>query len=154
MCLVLVTAVLLGYVVRKSRAQRQAVAEIRRLHGIFSKELKGLTRLSLGKTNVTDVGLAHLEGLSALQRLELNETRITDAGLRRLMGLRALRVLLLDGTAVTVAGRNDLLHDLPQVAFTLPQRPSRRGATSGISQTPPDRNESRTSKATTQRLPP
>ena len=36
MCLVLVMAVLLGYVVQRARAQRQAVAEIQRLHGIFS----------------------------------------------------------------------------------------------------------------------
>ena len=36
MGLVLVTAVWLGWVVQRARAQRKAVAEIRRLHGIFS----------------------------------------------------------------------------------------------------------------------
>jgi hypothetical protein len=108
--------------------------------------LKGLIRLSLGKTNVTDAGLAHLEGLAGLQRLELCETRITDAGVKHLVGFKALRVLLLDGTAVTDAGRHDLLRELPQVAFTVPRRPNPRSAPYGIRQNPPDRNESGTSK--------
>ena len=36
MGLVVVTAVGLGWVVQRARAQREAVAEIRRLHGIFT----------------------------------------------------------------------------------------------------------------------
>lgn len=66
--------------------------------------LAGLERLWLSGTQVTDAGLAHLQGLTWLQSLELEGTQITDAGLAHLQGLTGLRSLDLTGTQVTDTG--------------------------------------------------
>jgi Leucine-rich repeat (LRR) protein len=44
-------------------------------------ELKKLTSLTLGGTNLTDAGLSALRGLTNLRELNLPSTRITDVGL-------------------------------------------------------------------------
>ena len=62
-----------------------------------------LQELHLGRTSVTDAGLAALAGLTSLER-----TRVTDAGLKALAGLRNLRFLGLSGTRVTDAGLREL----------------------------------------------
>jgi hypothetical protein len=73
-----------------------------------------LTDLYLGRTAVSDAGLAHLVGLKHLVMIGLIGTKITDAGLGSLAGLKELRVLYLADTAVSDAGLKQLadLHDL------------------------------------------
>ena len=58
--------------------------------------------------NVTDAGLAHLEGLTQLRFLSLGERKITDAGLAHLKGLTELRFLGLSGGEITDAGLRHL----------------------------------------------
>ncbi len=71
--------------------------------------LKKVMRVHLGKTSVTDAGLAALKGLSAdLAELHLEGTKITDAGLAHVKGLTNLVYLNLYGTAVTDAGIQQL----------------------------------------------
>ena len=55
---------------------------------------------SLGRTGVTDEGLAHLSGLRELRYLALEDMAITGSGLGRLAGLTKLECLLLAGTEV------------------------------------------------------
>lgn len=62
-----------------------------------------VTHLNLGKTKVTDTGLAVLAGFARLTWLDLRQTAVTDAGLAKLAGLAELRSLNLFGTAVTDA---------------------------------------------------
>ena len=53
-------------------------------------QLKGLTNLhalDLRGNTITDAGLVHLKGLTQLQRLDLSHTKITDAGLEHPKGL-------------------------------------------------------------------
>jgi hypothetical protein len=70
--------------------------------------LEGLTQLQslyLNETQVTDAGLVHLRGLSQLAAfLSLSDTQVSDAGLVHLGGLTQLIYLILDGTQVTDAG--------------------------------------------------
>jgi hypothetical protein len=73
--------------------------------------LDGLTELSelwLCDANVSDVALAHLRGRSTMRRLYLCNTRITDAGLAQLKGMANLSVLWLDNTQITDDGLADL----------------------------------------------
>jgi hypothetical protein len=59
--------------------------------------------LSLGRTSVTDAGLAHLAGCKNLQWLDLSLTAITDGGLQPIAGAVELKQLFLEGTQVTDA---------------------------------------------------
>ena len=88
--------------------------------------LQGLTRLrwlDLSGTRVTDVGLAQLHGLTGLQELNLDSTQITDAGLAHLQGLMGLRWLDLSGTQVTDVGMSHLqgLASLRRLSFSSTQ---------------------------------
>lgn len=74
--------------------------------------LTGLRELYLDNTQITDAGLAHLKGLAGLQTLLLHDTQITDAGLTHLKGLTALRVICIENTQITDAGLAHL-EDLP-----------------------------------------
>lgn len=76
--------------------------------------LTGLLGLSLDNTRVTDAGLLRLQGLTNLQAIILDNTQITDAGLVHLKGLTALRWLRLDKTQVTHAGPAQLRKALPK----------------------------------------
>ena len=49
------------------------------------KDLKGLVKLHLEKTKVTDEGLQNLTGLENLEYLNLYGTEVTDAGLKDLV---------------------------------------------------------------------
>ena len=62
---------------------------------------------------ITDVGLAHLKGLTKLQGLNLTGTQITDAGLVHLKGLTKLWGLNLMDTQITDAGVDELQKALP-----------------------------------------
>ena len=66
--------------------------------------LAGLQSLDLGRTQITDAGLAHLSALTGLQFLNLMDTQITDAGLAHLSALTGLQELYLGGTQITDAG--------------------------------------------------
>jgi hypothetical protein len=56
--------------------------------------------LNLGRTKVTDAGLAKLTGLRKLRRLYLDRTGISDAGLAHLAALKDLEYLNLYGSKV------------------------------------------------------
>jgi Leucine-rich repeat (LRR) protein/tRNA A-37 threonylcarbamoyl transferase component Bud32 len=60
--------------------------------------------IDLGKTKLTDAGLARLKGLVNLQRLWLSETQVSDAGLAHLAGLTSLAHLGLGATQVKGPG--------------------------------------------------
>ena len=64
----------------------------------------GIHERSVWLFDVTDVGLAHLIGLTGLKKIVLNDTAITGPGLAHLTGLPALKNLGLGGTQVTAAG--------------------------------------------------
>jgi len=49
--------------------------------------LTTLQELFLSGTQVTDVGLEHIKGLTTLGFVDLGKTRVTDAGLEHLKGL-------------------------------------------------------------------
>lgn len=71
--------------------------------------------LCLGKTRVTDAGLAHLARLRNLEFLDMSRTAVTDAGLTQLSGLTELRLLYVDGKTTTEGGRLALQRILPSV---------------------------------------
>jgi uncharacterized membrane protein len=64
--------------------------------------------LDVGRTRITDAGLASIAKLTNLTRLDLNHTAITDEGLTRLAPLTHLEALNLYGTAITDAGLDRL----------------------------------------------
>jgi hypothetical protein len=79
--------------------------------------LEGLTKLlslSLNNTKVTDVGLEYLKGLTHLETFDLANTQVTDAGLEHLKGLTRLQSLNLGKTQVTDAGVDKLQQELPR----------------------------------------
>jgi len=76
------------------------LSELGTLHKLESLELSG--------TQITDVGLEHLKGLTNLKRLFLYRTQVTDAGLDRLKGLTSLEVLYLIDTLISDSGLEHL----------------------------------------------
>lgn len=63
-----------------------------------------LRDVDLGGSEITNAGMAHLEGLTKLQRLTLEDTRIGDAGLAHLSELTELQALFLQRTKISDAG--------------------------------------------------
>ena len=62
---------------------------------------RGVRRLRIEASEVTDAGLAHLAGLTGLRRLTLSRNpAVTDAGLAHLGGLTALEALSLRRTYI------------------------------------------------------
>jgi Leucine-rich repeat (LRR) protein len=61
---------------------------------------KNLRSLNLFSTPVSDAGLAHLKGCKDLSFLELGRTRVGDAGMAHLEGCKSLTELWLEGTQV------------------------------------------------------
>ena len=85
--------------------REEAIAAIKRLGGkVEVDENNDVVDVSLGGTKITDVGLAHLEGLTKLKSLYLSKTEVTGAGLVHLKGLTGLEKLSLFLTKVTDAG--------------------------------------------------
>lgn len=75
------------------------------------KDMVGLTNLrslNLRATAVTDAGLKELAVLNNLQWLDLSETQVTDVGLKELAGLKNLESLDLRDTKVTDEGLKQL----------------------------------------------
>jgi uncharacterized membrane protein len=60
--------------------------------------------MDLGRSKVTDGGMATIAKMGSLERLHLENTAVTDAGLAQLTGLGHLEYLNLYGTKVTDAG--------------------------------------------------
>ena len=75
-------------VVKRSDAEKKAIAAIKKLGGkvTFAEKKPGKPVISvyLTATKVTDAGLVHLKGLSKLQMLSLSYTKVTDAGVKKL----------------------------------------------------------------------
>jgi predicted negative regulator of RcsB-dependent stress response len=85
---------------------RTAVAWLGKL---FGEDLSlDVTGVYLGRTQVNDAELAHLQGMTQLGVLHLDDTQVSDAGMAHLRGLTQLEVLLLDDTQVSDAGLADL----------------------------------------------
>ena len=70
--------------------------------------LARMEELDLGYTEVTDEGLAKLEGLTRLRKLGLDGTRVGAAGLRHVGKLVALEALYLNCTKFTGVGLRNL----------------------------------------------
>jgi hypothetical protein len=131
--LVLVAAVILGWIQNNARVQRDAVAAIQRAGGSVvydfgvarsPQDSPGTTRgwlgalvsalgvdyfynvtaVACGERPITDAELAHIGRLGRLRSLTAFRTRATDAGLGRLCGLVKLEVLILGAPDVTDAG--------------------------------------------------
>lgn len=68
--------------------------------GLLAPIAPELEWLNLGRTKVTDAGLAKLQGLKNLKRLYLDRTGITDAGVANISGLAQLEYLNLYGSKV------------------------------------------------------
>lgn len=71
-------------------------------------QMKTLKRLNLWRDTVSEVGAAHLVGLTALEWLNLDNTHINDEAMPYLSGLTKLTFLHLGSTAVTDAGMHHL----------------------------------------------
>lgn len=76
-------------------------------------KMTNLERLHLENTAVTDAGIAQLAGLPRLEYLNLYGTKVTDAGLAKLSGLKSLRKIFLWQTAVTKDGAKKLEAAVP-----------------------------------------
>jgi len=70
--------------------------------------LKDVNTLYLPYTSVGDAGLEHLRGMTSLTNLYLTGTKVGDSGLVHLKGMAGLRVLYLDCPGVTDAGLEHL----------------------------------------------
>ena len=82
-----------------------------------------LTRLNLGDSNVTNVGLRELRGLTALSTLRLNFCpSVTDVGLQELTTLTALTTLYVFNSSTSKAGRDALKAAIP--GLTMPGFPA------------------------------
>ncbi len=75
--------------------------------------MPNLERLHLENTAVTDAGLVHLAGLARLEYLNLYGTKVTDAGIARLAGMKSLKKLFLWQTAATKDGAKSLEAAIP-----------------------------------------
>ena len=79
--------------------------------------MTNITGLDIATTNVTDVGLAHLATLSSLERLDIsNNRRITDEGMKHIGQCVRLKELTMPATSISDAGI-DPLFNLSQLEF-------------------------------------
>jgi hypothetical protein len=78
------------------------------------RNLTNLKHLYLSGTKISDAGMAALDTMTALEVLQLDRTDITDAGLIHLKNAKRLRHLRLTRTSVTDAGLVHL-HGLPEL---------------------------------------
>ena len=72
------------------------------------KEIKGLLELDLSDTRITPAGLKELKDIRNLRDLNLNHDQVEEAGLKELKVLKSLRRLCLRSTGITDAGLKDL----------------------------------------------
>jgi hypothetical protein len=87
------------------------------------RQLTGLKRLILGFTEVTNAGVAAVEGFRELSSLDLMATPVSDAGLGRMRGLTKLRSLRLNATQVSDDAIAKLQRELPSLKIVAWNRP-------------------------------
>ena len=75
---------------------------------LTNADLEKVTRLNLGKTNITDEGLKEVAKLQKLTFLSLTNTKITDAGLKEVGKLQQLEYLAVGKTQITDEGLKEL----------------------------------------------
>lgn len=80
-------------------------------------KLSSLTRLSLERTAVTDVGIASLKGLSKLRYLNLVGTSVSAKGLNQLVSLKELKQIFLYQTSITAAEFSQLSKVFPKTSI-------------------------------------
>lgn len=125
--LIAVVAVSLGWLIHKARQEGIAVAALKemgcdvtygnnnahqgsptvleRLRKLLGEsESRNVTKVIGSKSQITDAGMVHVQGLTQLQTLWLNDTQVADAGLAHLVGLTQLQYLWLNDTQITDAG--------------------------------------------------
>jgi Leucine-rich repeat (LRR) protein len=68
------------------------------------KHLVSLTSLNLNQTGISDIGVAHLQGLKNLKEISFFQDPIMNNGLERLKDLTNLENLDLNATQVTPRG--------------------------------------------------
>ena len=90
------------------RERARQAEPIEKLGGKVTYDKRAIIGVNLYGTQVTDVGLEHLKGLTSLQGLYLNSPQVTDAGLEHLTGLSCLLTLDLSQTQVTDVGLEHL----------------------------------------------
>jgi hypothetical protein len=83
----------------------------------YLTESPNLKRLhfGLGKTDITDEGVAHLKGLKNLEVFDVQNTRVTVEGLEQLRGLPKLREIWLSVTGITEEGMDRLKAAMPNL---------------------------------------
>lgn len=77
-----------------------------------------LRSLNIGMNRVTDVGIAHLAGMTSLRRLSVHDTLISDGALYFVQALKKLEFLDLSGTAIGPEGLR-WLGELPKLQVLL-----------------------------------
>lgn len=82
-------------------------------------KMQNLERLHLENTVVTDAGIAQLAGLARLEYLNLYGTKVTDTGIAKLAGLKSLRKLFLWQTAATKDGARSLEAAIPGLVVNI-----------------------------------
>jgi len=80
------------------------------------KGWKGLKRLNLHGTKVSDTGLEHIAGISTLESLDVGSTLMTDVGLERLTNLTNLKQLTMGGNELGDAGLQ-ALRQMPGLTY-------------------------------------
>ena len=82
-------------------------------------KMANLERLHLENTAVTDAGIAQLAGLAHLEYLNLYGTKVTDAGIAKLSGIKSLRKIFLWQTGVTKEGAKKLEAAIPGLVVNI-----------------------------------
>ncbi len=82
-------------------------------------KMNNLERLHLESTAITDAGMAQLASLPQLQYLNLYGTKVTDAGIAKLAANKQLKKLFLWQTAVTPAAAKKLEEAVPGLVVNI-----------------------------------
>ncbi len=82
-------------------------------------KMPNLERLHLENTAVTDAGMDQLAGLAHLEYLNLYATKVTDAGVMKLSGIKSLKKIFLWQTAVTKDGAKKLEAAIPGLVVNI-----------------------------------
>lgn len=78
------------------------------------KDLKNLQGIHLENTGVTDAGLAHIKDLENIDDINLEETKVTNEALIYLKGFKKLHYIMIDNTTITAAGVAELRKSFPK----------------------------------------
>jgi len=103
-------------------ARREGRTDITDVALAHLSAFRRLISVNLYGTHISDTGLNHLTQLGSLQHLDLSFTKVTDAGVYHLSRLRSLKRLLLGGTAVSDDALQDLRTALPDCEITASTR--------------------------------